>query len=181
MQRRVREAQNSIVLPYEELEQKRREKQKGGPGDSLVQRSVEELRVSFLSLNSDMRALQDQFADLENLTSHKLEKKVDDANIERIFNKVHRMLGQQLTRIEALEEREEAVRRAEEEARRRMPKDPNAPSVRVSRKKVQGPVASMEQLVREQPLTKPLLPDRAGGTLSDPSRRLVSSLIARKS
>jgi hypothetical protein len=182
LQRRILETQNQIVLPYEDVQQRVKETRKHAPGDSLVQRSLEELRVQFNSLTSDMGILQVQFEELNRGTNHKLEKKVDDTMLDRVFNKIHRMLGEHTTRLSALESSEETARLAEQEARDRQPKDPNGPSVRVSRRPRQGSphleVPGIGNLLKDR--TRGSVPGwsgRSGGSVSEASRRLASSRL----
>jgi hypothetical protein len=177
LERRTIDTQNAIVLPYEDLQEKVKRKQVTMQGDSMIQRSVEELRVNFREIQGQMEFLNHQFGDLAQDAGHKLEKKVDDVAMERLFDKIHRMLNDHAKRIAALEAGERAERLTAEEAMRRKPKDPNAPSVRVIRK---GSPAATPSLASTDPWrSRTHAAARSGRQPHNPSSRLASSIASK--
>jgi uncharacterized protein YoxC len=177
LERRTVDTQNAIVLPYEDLQEKVKQKQVTMHGDSMIQRSVGELRANFREIQGQIEFLNHQFGELAQETGHKLEKKVDDVTMERLFDKIHRMINDHARRIATLEAGATAEEIAAQEAKRKTPKDPNAPSLRVIRKGAPAAISSLAPTDPWGSRTHPL--SRPSRQTPEASSRLASSVASK--
>lgn len=129
LQRRTVEQQRQISFPYD-TPQPKAMSARGEGVDPMLQRSVEDIRVRLNEISEDMLALQDQFKELNKDTAKMLNEKVSEAEMTRMFDKVHRSINSVVKRLDNMDEEKVLTARADEERQKKKPRDPNAPTKR---------------------------------------------------